>query len=29
MDNNEDIAYTVDLWYWNENNIQHDESWKD
>jgi hypothetical protein len=29
VDNIEGIAYTLDLWYWNENNVEHDEGWKD
>ncbi len=26
VDNHEDIAYTLNLWYINENNVQHDEN---
>ncbi len=26
VDNNEGIAYTVNPWYWNVNDVQHDES---
>jgi len=36
MDNNEGFACTLGLWYWNDNNVQHDdniahnyEGWKD
>jgi hypothetical protein len=29
MDINECITCTLDPWYWNENNVQHDESWED
>jgi len=26
VNNNEGIVYTLDPWYWNESNVQHDES---
>jgi hypothetical protein len=26
VNNNEGIACTLNSWYWNENNVQHDES---
>jgi hypothetical protein len=26
VDNDEGIVCTLNLWYWNENNVQHDEN---